>query len=108
MKNVIKVEPHGGSLMNLMVDEERGAVLKEIALNLSDITLNGRQLCDLELLATGVFSPLDGFMTRPDYESVLDRMRLQSNVLWPIPVCLGISDIPVSYTHLTLPTIYSV
>ena len=93
MKNVIKVEPHGGSLINLMVDEERGAVLKEIALNLSDITLNGRQLCDLELLATGVFSPLDGFMTRPDYESVLDRMRLQSDVLWPIPVCLGISDI---------------
>lgn len=93
MKNVIKVEPHGGSLMNLMVDEERAAVLKEIALNLSDITLNGRQLCDLELLATGVFSPLDGFMTRPDYESVLDRMRLQSDVLWPIPVCLGISDI---------------
>lgn len=93
MKNVIKVEPHGGSLMNLMVDEERGVVLKEIALNLSDITLNGRQLCDLELLATGVFSPLDGFMTRPDYESVLDRMRLQSDVLWPIPVCLGISDI---------------
>ncbi len=93
MKNVIKVEPHGGSLMNHMVDEERTAVLKEIALNLSDITLNGRQLCDLELLATGVFSPLDGFMTRPDYESVLDRMRLQSDVLWPIPVCLGISDI---------------
>ena len=93
MKNAIKVEPHGGSLMNLMVDEERIAVLKEIALNLSDITLNGRQLCDLELLATGVFSPLDGFMTRPDYESVLDRMRLQSDVLWPIPVCLGISDI---------------
>jgi len=93
MKNATKVEPHGGSLINLMVDEERAAVLKEIALNLSDITLNGRQLCDLELLATGVFSPLDGFMTRPDYESVLDRMRLQSDVLWPIPVCLGISDI---------------
>ena len=93
MKNATKVEPHGGSLINLMVDEERAAVLKEIALDLSDITLNGRQLCDLELMATGVFSPLDGFMTRPDYESVLDRMRLQSDVLWPIPVCLGISDI---------------
>ena len=93
MKNATKVEPHGGSLINLMVDEERAVVLKEIALDLSDITLNGRQLCDLELMATGVFSPLDGFMTRPDYESVLDRMRLQSDVLWPIPVCLGISDI---------------
>jgi len=93
MKKVTEVEPHGGSLVNLMVDEERAAVLKEIAMNLPDITLNGRQLCDLELLATGAFSPLDGFMIRPDYESVLDRMRLQSNVLWPIPVCLGISDI---------------
>jgi len=93
MKNATKVEPHGGSLINLMVDEERAVVLKEIALDLSDITLNGRQLCDLELMATGVFSQLDGFMTRPDYESVLDRMRLQSDVLWPIPVCLGISDI---------------
>lgn len=93
MKRTTKVEAHGGSLVNLMVDEERAVVLKEIALNLPDITLNDRQLCDLELLATGAFSPLDGFMTRPDYESVLDRMRLQSNLLWPIPVCLGISDI---------------
>ena len=92
MKRASKVEPHGGSLVNLMVDEERAAVLKEIALNLPDITLSDRQLCDLELLATGAFSPLDGFMTRSDYESVLDRMRLQSGLLWPIPVCLSVSD----------------
>ena len=75
-----------------MVDEERAAVLKEIALNLPDITLSDRQLCDLELLATGAFSPLDGFMARSDYESVLDRMRLQSGLLWPMPVCLSVSD----------------
>ncbi len=92
MKRASKVESHGGSLVNLMVDEERAAVLKEIALNLPDITLSDRQLCDLELLATGAFSPLDGFMTRSDYESVLDRMRLQSGLLWPIPVCLSVSD----------------
>ena len=92
MKRASKVEPHGGSLVNLMVDEERAAILKEIALNLPDITLSDRQLCDLELLATGAFSPLDGFMTRSDYESVLDRMRLQSGLLWPIPVCLSVSD----------------
>ncbi len=92
MKRASKVESHGGSLVNLMVDEERAAVLKEIALNLPDITLSDRQLCDLELLATGAFSPLDGFMTRSDYESVLDRMRLQSGFLWPIPVCLNVSD----------------
>jgi len=92
MKSASLVEPHGGSLVNLLVDEERSALLKDISLNLPDITLNERQLCDLELLATGAFSPLDGFMTRPDYESVLDRMRLQSGVLWPLPVCLSISD----------------
>jgi len=92
MKSTLKIEPHGGSLINLMVDEKRSEVLKDIALNLPDITLNDRQLCDLELLATGVFSPLDGFMVRTDYESVLDRMRLQNDILWPLPVCLSISD----------------
>jgi sulfate adenylyltransferase len=92
MKNASLNEYHGGPSVQLIVNEERATTLKEISLNLPDITLNDRQLCDLELLATGVFSPLDGFMTRSDYESVLDRMRLQTNVLWPIPICLGISD----------------
>jgi sulfate adenylyltransferase len=45
-----------------------------------------------ELLACGAFSPLEGFMSKPDYESVLDRMRLQNDVLWPLPVCLDISE----------------
>jgi sulfate adenylyltransferase len=92
MKKASTVEPHGGSFINLMVDDERADTLKEVALNLPDIILNDRQLCDLELLTTGAFSPLDGFMTRSDYESVLDRMRLQSDVLWPVPICLGITD----------------
>ena len=92
MKNASTIEYHGGLPVQLIVDEERAGKLKEISQNLPEITLNDRQLCDLELLATGVFSPLDGFMIRPDYESVLDRMRLQSNVLWPLPICLGISD----------------
>jgi sulfate adenylyltransferase len=77
--------PHGGKLINLLVDEERAAVLKELSLSIPDITLNERQLCDLELLATGAFSPLEGFMCRSDYESVLDRMRLQNDLLWPCP-----------------------
>ena len=62
-------EPHGGSLVSLLVDDQRAAKLKEIVFNLPDITLNDRQLCDLELLSTGAFSPLKGFMTRSDYES---------------------------------------
>jgi sulfate adenylyltransferase len=83
------VTPHGSELVDLLVDEERSRLLKEIAFNLPDITLNERQMCDLELLATGAFSPLKGFMTRSDYESVLDRMRLQNDILWPIPICAG-------------------
>jgi sulfate adenylyltransferase len=50
-------------------------------------------MCDLELLATGGFSPLKGFMTRSDYESVLDRMRLQNDVLWPIPICMDVGEL---------------
>lgn len=86
-------EPHGGSLVNLLVDDQRADKLKEIVLNLPDVTLNDRQLCDLELLSTGAFSPLAGFMTRSDYESVLDRMRLQNDLLWPIPICLDIDEL---------------
>jgi sulfate adenylyltransferase len=68
-------------------------LLKEIALSLPDIILSDRHLCDLELLAVGAFSPVRGFMTRSDYESVIDRMRLQNDVVWPIPICLDISEI---------------
>jgi len=77
---------------NLLVDAERAEKLKDISHKLPDIILNDRQLCDLELIANGVFSPLTGFMVQSDYESVLDRMRLQDETLWPLPVCLDISE----------------
>jgi sulfate adenylyltransferase len=93
MNDTNGVIPHGGELIDLRVDEERAHLLKEITLNLPDITLNERQMCDLELLACGAFSPLKGFMTRSDYESVLDRMRLQNDVLWPIPICLDVDGL---------------
>jgi len=92
MVDIKVVEPHGGEPVSLLADPERSAVLKDLALDLPDIILNERHLCDLELLATGVFSPLRGFMTRTDYESVLDRMRLQNDLIWPIPTCLDISE----------------
>ena len=88
-----RVAPHGSELVDLLVDEERARLLKEISLNLPDITLNERQMCDLELLATGAFSPLKGFMARSDYESVLDRMRLQNDILWPIPICMDVGEL---------------
>ena len=85
-------KPHGGSLIQALVEPDRAALLKNIARDLPDVTLNDRHLCDLEMLASGAFSPLAGFMTRPDYEAVLDRMELQTGVLWPIPICLDITE----------------
>lgn len=79
------------SLVNLLVDQERHTALKQLLSSLPDITLNLRQICDFELLTTGVFSPLKGFMTQEAYESVLDRMRLPSGEIWPVPICLDVS-----------------
>lgn len=87
-----RFEPYGGEWNTVMVDEDRKKVLQDMGLSLRDIILNDRQLCDLELLATGAFSPLRGFVNRPDYESILDRMRLQNGMIWPIPICLDVPE----------------
>jgi sulfate adenylyltransferase len=79
-------------LVNLLADENRCSLLKKISMDLPDLSLTERQMCDLEMIATGAFSPLTGFMNRANYESVLDRMRLQDDTLWPIPVCLGVTE----------------
>ncbi len=86
------VEPYGGKLVDLLADENRIIELKEIALNLPDISLNDRQICDFELLASGAFSPLKGFMTKADYVSVLENMCLKNGLLWPVPICLDIDE----------------
>ncbi len=80
------------AIVNLLVDEDQHQVLKKLTSTLPDVILNDRQICDFELLVTGVFSPLTGFMTRVDYESVLDRMRLSTGALWPVPVCLDVHE----------------
>ncbi len=85
------VLPYGGKLINLLVDEQRAQELKKMAIDLPDIILNERQLCDLELLASGAFSPLTSFMDKDNYESVLNYMRLKNGILWPLPICLDIS-----------------
>ncbi len=92
MKPNSSVPPHGGKLIDLVAGEDRNAVLREMAATLPEMVLNSRQLCDLDLLATGVFSPLDGFMTRTDYELVLNEMRLAGGELFPVPVCLDVEE----------------
>ncbi|MCR4347328.1 MAG: bifunctional sulfate adenylyltransferase/adenylylsulfate kinase [Sulfuricaulis sp.] len=86
------IKSYGGTLQNLLVDEARATQLKKDSQGFPAITLSQRQLCDLELLMNGAFSPLRGFMARETYESVLENMRLPGGLLWPMPITLDVPD----------------
>jgi sulfate adenylyltransferase len=86
------IEPYGGTLQNLVATEARAAQLKKDSQGFPTIMLTQRQLCDLELLMNGAFSPLRGFMTRAAYESVLEKMRLPDGLLWSMPIVLDVPD----------------
>ncbi|MHC4294778.1 MAG: adenylyltransferase, partial [Planctomycetota bacterium] len=86
------IAPHGGSLAELLADPDRVTELKTLSRQYASWDLTHRQLCDLELLLNGGFSPLRGFMTRADYESVSRDMRLTDGTLWPIPIVLDVSE----------------
>jgi sulfate adenylyltransferase len=85
-------EPHGGELKNLYLSAQDAAAEKEVAGGYASWDLTERQLCDLELLLNGAFSPLDGFLNKDDYDSVVKTMRLKNGVLWPIPITLDVSE----------------
>jgi sulfate adenylyltransferase len=86
------IAPHGGELINLIAQPERSAELKAHSKEWPSWDLTGRQLCDLELLLTGGFSPLRGFMTRADYEGVCNNMRLANGTIWPMPITLDVTE----------------
>ena len=86
------ISPHGGTLVDLLVDEERVSQLKDASRDWASWDLMARQLCDLELLLSGGFSPLTGFMAQADYEGVCSSMRLVDGTLWPIPITLDVSE----------------
>ncbi|HLB89477.1 MAG TPA: bifunctional sulfate adenylyltransferase/adenylylsulfate kinase [Terriglobales bacterium] len=86
------VAPHGGELIDLLADAERRNELKSHSREWPSWDLTARQICDLELLMNGGFSPLRGFMARADYEGVCHNMRLTSGVLWPMPVTLDVAE----------------
>lgn len=83
--------PHGGRLINLQVDEKKVGILKQESAGILSVALSKRQLCDLELLMNGAYSPLQGFMCQDDYRSVIDNMHLSNGLLWSVPVTLDIS-----------------
>ncbi len=85
-------EPHGGELKNLYLPEDAAEQEKQAARDYASWDLTERQLCDIELLLNGAFSPLEGFLGKDDYDAVVDDMRLTSGVLWPIPITLDVSE----------------
>jgi len=81
------IEPHGGKLVDLMTDAPQDDDL------LPSITLNQRNLADFEMLATGAFSPLKGFMSKENYELTLTDMRLSNGLIWTLPITLSIDEV---------------
>jgi sulfate adenylyltransferase len=86
------IAPHGDTLVNLLADGKRAAELKDASRNWPSWDLTARQICDLELLLNGGFSPLRGFLTRKDYDSVCEKMRLADGTLWPMPITLDVTE----------------
>lgn len=79
-------------LLDGIVDSKRQTELKALSANFPSLSLNQRQLCDLELLLNGGFTPLKTFMSQADYERVCRDMRLADGSLWPMPVTLDVDD----------------
>jgi len=80
------IRPHGGTLVDRTGERPDG--------DLPQLTLTSRELSDLDMLAVGALSPLEGFMGREDYESVLESMRLANGLPWALPVCLAVDEAP--------------
>ena len=93
--------PYGGVLQDLLLrDSYKNNELIALASTLPFVFLNERQLCDLELIMNGGFSPLTGFMGKSDYDSVVSNMRLSDGTLFPIPIYLDISSTVIKNNNI--------
>jgi sulfate adenylyltransferase len=94
--NIELISPYGGDLIDLIEPEEAQDELKAYASTLPSIQISSRTENDLELLATGGFSPLDRFMGEESHKRVLDEMRLIDGSIFPIPITLPVTkDDPI-------------
>lgn len=86
------IQPHGGTLINRIATGSEREALLQAAVHLPTLTLNAREEADLELIANGAFSPLEGFLGQADYLSVRDDKRLANGMVWSIPVTLSVNE----------------
>jgi sulfate adenylyltransferase len=86
------IAPHGGVLKDLYLPSAEAEALGARIGEWPSLVLNTRQLCDLELLLSGAFSPLEGFLGRNDYNGVVQDMRLADGTLWPMPITLDVAE----------------
>jgi sulfate adenylyltransferase len=86
------ISPYGGHIVQLLAPGVDRETLRARATRLVSLQLSPRSLCDLELLATGAFSPLDRFMGQADHTRVVEEMRLANGTLFPIPITLPVPD----------------
>ena len=87
-----QIAPHGGDLIDRVVPEEERRERSMEAAGLTKVPLGPRALSDLQMISTGVFSPLEGFMGRDEYEGVVEDMRLPSGLAWSLPITLSVDE----------------
>ncbi len=86
------IAPHGGTLVSRVIAGEEHPAALELAAALPSLTVDLRTVADLELIATGAYSPLTGFMGLADYQRVLHEMRLANDLPWSLPITLRVAD----------------
>ncbi|MBN1880137.1 sulfate adenylyltransferase [bacterium] len=86
------IAPHGGRLVNRILSGDARLAAMEKAKSLKKISLNTREIADLEMISNGAFSPLEGFVNSKDYESILHSMHLSNGLPWTIPITLSVSS----------------
>jgi sulfate adenylyltransferase len=84
------IQPHGGKLIDRVLHGDAKRAALESAKGLPAVALDADALSDVENMATGVFSPLEGYMGQDDYRHVLDHMRLANDLAWTIPIVLDV------------------